>query len=147
MAGASFARIPAFQTLSGACEFVVVTRRLAVRSGRSESRTVKAGRRPPLKHVLLASDLSARSERACSRAALLARKHKARLTALHIVDDELPATVAKRQELDAQDALRRTLAALPPAAEFDLNIDVRPGQYEEAIIDRAEQLDADLVVI
>ncbi|QGM97443.1 universal stress protein [Methylocystis parvus] len=100
-----------------------------------------------MKQILLATDLSGRSDRAAARAALLARKHGARLTALHVVDDELPQPVAERQKTDAENALRQTFVNMPHASDLDLTIDVHCGQYHEAIIETAERLDADLIVI
>ena len=42
------------------------------------------------KHILMASDLSPRSERALRRAFLLAEEFDAKLTVLSIVDSDLP---------------------------------------------------------
>ena len=47
-----------------------------------------------MKHILVATDLTARSDRAIERAFSLARETGAELTILHAVDDELPASVA-----------------------------------------------------
>ena len=47
-------------------------------------------------NILVATDLSIRSERALRRAAKLAEQHDARLTVLCIVDEDLPQRVATR---------------------------------------------------
>lgn len=101
-----------------------------------------------MKRILAASDLSPGSDRAVARAVLLARRHQAKLRVMHIVDDELPAAIADRQKQDAEAALLRmvrSLAGEPLSIAFE--VDVRLGAHDEAIIDSAERLDADLVVI
>lgn len=55
--------------------------------------------------ILVATDLSIRSERALRRAAQLAVQHDAELTALCVVDEDLPAKVANRVRDDMIDEL------------------------------------------
>ena len=42
----------------------------------------------------MATDLSARSDRALERAVMLTREHGAELTVAHIIDEELPSALA-----------------------------------------------------
>jgi universal stress protein E len=100
-----------------------------------------------MKRILLATDLSARSDRAAARAVLLAKKHRASLTALHVVDDELPVLIADGQKEDAQYALRQLFEKMPQAAGIEIDIDVQFGGFEETIIETAERVEADLIVI
>ena len=51
-----------------------------------------------MKKFLMATDLSARSERALERAVSLARNHCAKLTVVHVVDEALPASLAETLE-------------------------------------------------
>jgi universal stress protein E len=100
-----------------------------------------------MKTILAASDLSARSDRALARAALLAREHQAKLLAVHVVDEELPAALADRQVEDAERSLRAALAALPDSAALSSDIRVVVGEHYRTILAEAETEDADLVVI
>ena len=60
------------------------------------------------RHVLLATDLSARGDRALERAAMLARRHDARLTLVHVIEEFDEATL--RYDKQAADlAWDRTL--------------------------------------
>ena len=100
-----------------------------------------------MKRILVASDLSARSDRAVERAALLALQHSARVTILHVVDEELPAHMADRQSEDAHRSLMRAIAVLPasPAGSFEPRVVV--GEHYQAVLAEAERVDADLIVI
>ncbi len=48
-----------------------------------------------MKRLLIATDLSPRSERALARGLRLARQHGAELRVLHVVNDALPAYLAE----------------------------------------------------
>lgn len=100
-----------------------------------------------MKSVLVASDLSARSDRALARAVMLAREHRARVVVLHVVDHELPAALANRQVEDAQQAIDATLSALPNLSEVSFDIRVVVGEHYRSILEESASLDADLVVI
>lgn len=100
-----------------------------------------------MKTILVASDLSARSDRALARAALLARQHQAKLVAVHVVDEELPAALADRQSEDADRSLRAALAALPDSAGLASEVRVVIGEHYQTILAEAETTGADLVVI
>lgn len=100
-----------------------------------------------MKTILAASDLSARSDRALARAALLAEQHQAKLLALHVVDEELPAALADRQAEDADRSIRAALAALPQAASLSSEVRIVIGEHYQAILAEAETAGADLVVI
>jgi len=100
-----------------------------------------------MKHILATSDLSARSDRAIERATMLAAAHRARLTVLHVVDEELPAAVADRQREEAEQILSRFVEGLAPTKDIYAKVEVVAGAHYQTIIDRAEQLDADLIVM
>ena len=51
--------------------------------------------------VLVATDLSARSDRAVERAVILAKQTGAALTILHVVDADLPSRITDRLRDDA----------------------------------------------
>lgn len=96
---------------------------------------------------MAAVDFSPRSERAIARAAQLARDARAKLTLVHVVDDDqAPALVSA-----AQGAAVELLASIASALEREhgLVCDTRvvPGDAFDGIIRAADELDADLVVI
>lgn len=96
-----------------------------------------------MKHLLVASDLSARSDRALQRAVQLAGSQGARLTVAHIVDDDVPMAVAQAQETAAREVLVRALSAHDaPEAE----VVVSTGDVVQGLLELAERLDADLLV-
>lgn len=100
-----------------------------------------------IKTVLVATDLSARSDRAMARAADIARQREAQLVAIHAVDDELPAKIAERQRQEAEISIKDALSSLPGAAAREARIRIGFGEPYVVIVETAEELDIDLVVI
>ncbi|TNF22143.1 MAG: universal stress protein [Rhodobacteraceae bacterium] len=97
-----------------------------------------------MKHLLVASDLSARSDRALERAVQLARAHGARLTVAHTVDEDMPAAVAEAQQAAAREALGRALETL---GATDAEVLVQTGSVVPAILALAERIEANLMVV
>lgn len=97
-----------------------------------------------MKNILVATDLSERSDRAMDRALMLARQFGARLTVLHVVDDTLPAAVAERMKDAAEAALADHVA---PARE-DVNVTAKVAFGEDwvEILRMAEAENADLII-
>jgi nucleotide-binding universal stress UspA family protein len=100
-----------------------------------------------MKRLLAATDLSPRSDRALERAARLARQWGAELVALHVVDDDLPASLAERRRGEAELEIRRHLAALPDPGGLKAVVAVVYGQDFAEIIRAAEERDVDLVAL
>jgi nucleotide-binding universal stress UspA family protein len=100
-----------------------------------------------MKTILAASDLSARSDRAVGRAALLARERGGELIVLHVVDEELPEALATRQADDARFALSAVLASLPAAEGVACDARVVVGEHYQSILAEVDLSEADLVVI
>ena len=100
-----------------------------------------------MKHILVASDLSPRSDRAVARAVALARRVGATLTVLHAVDDELPAPLFESERRQAAGLLAATLAALPDAGGVRGGVRVVGGLDFQAIVEAAEDEDAALIVL
>lgn len=100
-----------------------------------------------MKHILVATDLTARSDRAMERAFALARETGAALTILHVVDDELPAAVADQLKAEAEAAIDRI--CMGPAARGVAPVDRRVafGRGFEQILRAAEVVEADLLVL
>ncbi|MEO0682479.1 MAG: universal stress protein, partial [Pseudomonadota bacterium] len=94
-----------------------------------------------MRRILVASDLSARSDRALARAAALAQTHGAALHVAHVTDDELPAALAHPQ---AEAARAHLLHALGGATA---ELHAETGDPAEALPALAERLDVDLLVV
>lgn len=100
-----------------------------------------------INRLLVAADLSARSDRAVERAVLLAAETDARLTVLHVVDSSLPDRIADRQHDDAKILIRDHLASLPFAPRYPAEINIVFGQDFETIIRVSDELDAGLIIL
>jgi nucleotide-binding universal stress UspA family protein len=100
-----------------------------------------------MKTILVASDLSARSDRALARAAMLAGQHNARLIILHVVDEELPAAMADNQIEDATRMLGSAVAGLPELSAISSKVQVVVGEHYRTILAEAEASNADLLVV
>jgi nucleotide-binding universal stress UspA family protein len=101
------------------------------------------------KTILLATDLSCRSDRALDRATALAREWQARLVVLHAIQRPEPVTdlPSWRQPLDARQAARqRVLDDLQGADGVDLEVIVERGDPTSRILEVIERLGCELVV-
>ena len=65
-----------------------------------------------MKLILVATDFSARSDRAIRRAGLLAREQGARLMLLHVVDDDRPERLVAEEMATAQELLENTAVSV-----------------------------------
>lgn len=98
-----------------------------------------------MRTILIATDLSARSDRALDRALMLAREHGADLTVLHVVDDALPQAVTDRQGQEATEAIRAYLAAR--GGGQSPSVEVAVGTADREIRRRVAEIGAGLVVL
>ena len=90
---------------------------------------------PRMSRILVATDLSARSDRAVERAFLLAGQAGASLTILHVVDADLPSRIADRQADDARALITDHLASLPDAKAIGCDIRIVFGKDHCDILD------------
>ncbi|HEY0832910.1 MAG TPA: universal stress protein [Azospirillum sp.] len=102
-----------------------------------------------MNRVLVASDLSRRSDLAVAQALFLSQRFDAPLTVLHVVDDELPAAMFDSAREQALSSLRGTVETLSGAGAGTVPVDVRVvgGLDFQAIVDAAEAEDASLIVL
>jgi nucleotide-binding universal stress UspA family protein len=100
-----------------------------------------------VKQILMASDLSARSDRALQRALALARRRGASLEVMHVVDDSLPPAIREQQASDARALIAQLLGAIPGSAEVRTTIEIARGSAHDAILERAASINADLIVL
>lgn len=101
-----------------------------------------------MERILIASDLSERSERALRRAVSLARQFEAHLSVLHVIDDEKPQALLDEEFRGAKAALRDSLhhvggGNLAPGP----TVSVLVGDPFRVIADEANRLEAELIVM
>ncbi|MCA0043856.1 universal stress protein [Celeribacter litoreus] len=95
--------------------------------------------------ILVASDLSSRSDRAVERAVQLAERHGAKIILMHVIDDDLPAAMVTRTRATAEEILAdiRTSERMPENTE----VVVETGDPVTAVVDLAEAAQVDLVIM
>lgn len=106
-----------------------------------------AGRLDGMKNILVATDLSGRSEKAVARGLFLAAQFGARIKIVHAVDDDQPAVLA---DLEASRSAELLAEAVRPLAEkFGVtpDIEIVKGIESEAIRIAADEMNADLLVL
>jgi nucleotide-binding universal stress UspA family protein len=87
--------------------------------------------------LLLATDLSERSDRAFDRALMLARDNRARLIVLYVIDEALPARLARRLSKQAHDFIREQVAVAKIRDQANVEIRIVRGRDYKTIIDQA----------
>ncbi len=97
--------------------------------------------------ILMATDLSARSDRALERSVTLAKSHGAQLVVFHVLDEDLPASVQDRVASAATDEIEDCVSKIQGAEGVDVTIDVAAGKDYRDIIDKADAVSADLIVM
>lgn len=100
-----------------------------------------------MKRILMANDLSKRSDRALKRAALLASQFDADLEVLTVIAEMLQEDMTRHNQAFAQQALAVRLAGLPEAKGVRISQRVIVGLDFDGIVRRSEELDAELVVL
>lgn len=100
-----------------------------------------------MKRLLIATDLSPRSERALTRSLRLTRQHGAELRVLHIVDEALPANLAETQRIAAENMLGERVQALAGDAAGSVSTAIRTGKPFAEILREAIAWTAELIVL
>jgi len=96
--------------------------------------------------ILVASDLTMRSREALDRAAWLAEAWNARLSVLHVADEEQLPEVIADEVRDTTAALERDLQTVG-STEMGKEVLVRTGDPFEVILAAADERDASLIVL
>ncbi|WP_158963797.1 universal stress protein [Chachezhania sediminis] len=94
------------------------------------------------KHILMASDLSTRSERALRRAYRVAEATGARLTVLSVVDDDLPVKIVEQMKEEATSALTKLCASI---SDHAVEIRVAVADPVRSIVEATMADDVDLL--
>ena len=97
--------------------------------------------------ILVATDLSARSDRAVKRAAGLAAALRARLAIAHVANADLPPALRDARAAQARDALRTRVDADPALSALDPALVVETGRVEARLPDLARSQGAGLLVV
>ncbi len=100
-----------------------------------------------MKMILVATDLSERSDRAARRATLLARRFGACILLLHVVDGDRPQRLIRAERETAAELLAEQARTLTEVDGVETRSRVIVGDVFDAIAGAAEDEDADLVVL
>jgi nucleotide-binding universal stress UspA family protein len=100
-----------------------------------------------IKHILVATDLTDRSERACERGIRLARERAATVDVLHVVEGGLRAQDQERRRALAEEYLREWFASLPETERPGVRFSVESGDPFAVILERAQERNAGLIVL
>ncbi|MCA1334457.1 universal stress protein [Pseudooceanicola marinus] len=95
--------------------------------------------------ILIATDLSMRSERALRRAYRLAAEQGAKLTVLTVVDEDLPPGMAARSRELAEEELRMLCDAIAPDQPAELRVEIADPLPH--ILTTMKDVKADLLVL
>jgi nucleotide-binding universal stress UspA family protein len=87
--------------------------------------------------LLLATDLSERSDRAFGRALRLTRENRAHLIILHVIDEALPRGITERLSKQALDFMREEVASARIGGQAKIEIRIVRGRDYKTIIDQA----------
>jgi len=100
-----------------------------------------------MKKLLMATDLSARSDRALERAVRLATEHGAELTIVHVVDEDLPSSISDVQEKEAKQAIQEHIGSLTAGNGPHISIKVVFGRDYADILEMSEETEAGMIVL
>ena len=100
-----------------------------------------------MKKILVATDLSDRSDIALRRASSIARRSEAKLHVIHVVDGDWPLIIGDMQKQVAEKFITSQLAKIEDTKALDVEISFIFGDPSIDIASTAVDLGADLIVI
>lgn len=100
-----------------------------------------------MKKILVATDFSARSDRAIRRATLLAKRFGASISLIHVIDDEQPKRIIKAEQAAALAVLSEQAQSLREIDAVACDHRIVLGDPFQGIIKAAEESAPDLLVI
>lgn len=100
-----------------------------------------------MNRILVATDFSTRSDRALRRATLIARHVGASLTLVHVVDADRPERLVAADQAAALSALEDTAQTLRTGDEIAADPLVQIDDVHSGILNAAEQVGADLIIL
>lgn len=100
-----------------------------------------------MSHLLVATDLSVRSERAQRRALLLARQYGLAIRLVHVIDADQPTGLIESQQTHITEILHRLARTIETSDGVHCRADVRVAESVEAGLHSAADADTDLVIL
>jgi len=100
-----------------------------------------------MKRVLVASDLTSRSESALERALILAKQVGAAVHVLHVVDAELPRAISEHQRTEGMRQLEEWLANSPNVEGVQVEIEVVLGHRIDSVLTGVDAKNAELLIL
>jgi nucleotide-binding universal stress UspA family protein len=97
--------------------------------------------------VLVATDFSTRSDRALRRAVLIASEFEAKLTLVHVIDDDQPTHLVERQRAAAKELLDDTARTITSVDKVRTGAVITTGDAFAGILRIADEIDPDLIVV
>lgn len=98
-------------------------------------------------HILVATDLSKRSDLALVRAKVLGALWKARVTILHVVDEDQPAELVRYKIEQAKAYLEKTLTEQTAAETPATEVIVKAGDVHQTINKTAKEKGSKLIIM
>ena len=99
------------------------------------------------RHLLVATDLTDRSQRAFERAIQLKSELGAAVTLLHALEPGLFPAIGEERYADAEGLLRNLITELPEDKRAGVTSEIRVGEPFSSIIDEADKHDAELIIV
>lgn len=100
-----------------------------------------------LRSLMIATDLSGRSEKALQRAAALAKRFAVPWSVLYVVDEDQPAALVEQEQAQVRLILEARLVELTGLGGSCPRIRVEVGDADQKIVSCALEDDADLLVV
>lgn len=100
-----------------------------------------------MKHIMVATDFSERSDRALRRATLLARQSGASITLVTAVDEDRPRRLVEEEKREAEVLLREMSATVRNVDGVPCDARVVLAEPSQAIVQAASEAGPDLLVI
>ncbi|NIP31407.1 MAG: universal stress protein, partial [Candidatus Dadabacteria bacterium] len=100
-----------------------------------------------MKNLLIATDLSPRSDRALHRAINLALEKNYTLHVLHVVDEDLPDTIANTIKKEAEETIPEQIKSFKSRLKIKIIIKVIIGKHYEAILSESEKINAKAIIL
>jgi nucleotide-binding universal stress UspA family protein len=100
-----------------------------------------------MRRILVATDFSARSDRAIRRATLLARTYGSSMTVVHVIDDDQPKRIVKAEREASSVLLSEQARSLREIDGVNCDYSIVLGNAFEGIAKAAEEINCDLLVI
>lgn len=100
-----------------------------------------------MKSILVATDFSTRSVPAVARGAALAKAAGAKLTVVHIVDDDQPESLAEAAESEAQSLFEKLSKSTRSKYGIDVSTLVVRGEPHLELHEAAKNAGADLIIV